>query len=763
MKHLFAILCIALCALSSVQAQKAPEGMKYQAVARNDAGEILALKSIELKISLYNPTNIQAAGYAEYHSVTTNEYGLFSITVGEGKSDMGSFEMIPWSTADIYMAVEIFDEKSSSFVTVSDNRLLTVPYAFHASTASALTNGETGRNVLPNWATSGNLAAGPKTPVLGTLDCEDLVIITNGNHKMIIDCKGNVSVLHSMTIEENFSVNGHTSIGGPVDLSGVVQIRDTLKVVGMAPTILTGSLLVEKNLTVNGKTELNDSMTVNSATELNDALTVNSTTELNDALTVNSTTALNDAVTVNGKFNVVHNDGGFVASLENTNDGEGDGLVIKLGKTHPRHNGSEVRVDIPGLGVYNTAISSTKTLVKDLIVSGGASFSAESFEQIGLDMLEAFENAIPIGSLADAASTACMATNDVIDDINTTLNLPYSFPAITVPSIYIPEDFIAPELPPDRIRLKGPTPLIPAIPNLFPAIPHIPCELLEADVIGWQLPNFSLEDVDQSLTNKNEYLSFTDAGDRQLGSVRAESIEDWCDRHLSPTYFLNLFNSFAGVTVVGIDPSQLAETIVKYGINGLAQISTLSDAYNSIGVEYSSGYGDYAEWLERRDINEEIRPGDIVGVVGGKISKDLTNAEQVMAISSKPIVLGNSPVADREHMGNKVAFMGQIPVKVIGQVSTGDFIVGKGEIPGYGVAIHPEDMTVDDFALAVGRSWDNLESDGAKMVNTVIGVHNGNNLNILKKYQERLDETDARLNSLEARLNSYFPAPVSND
>ena len=134
-----------------------------------------------------------------------------------------------------------------------------------------------------------------------------------------------------------------------------------------------------------------------------------------------------------------------------------------------------------------------------------------------------------------------------------------------------------------------------------------------------------------------------------------------------------------------------------------------------------------------------------------------------MAISSKPIVLGNSPVVDREHMGNKVAFMGQIPVKVIGQVSTGDFIVGKGEIPGYGVAIHPEDMTVDDFALAVGRSWDNLESDGAKMVNTVIGVHNGNNLNILKKYQERLDETDARLNSLEARLNSYVPAPVSND
>ena len=228
-------------------------------------------------------------------------------------------------------------------------------------------------------------------------------------------------------------------------------------------------------------------------------------------------------------------------------------------------------------------------------------------------------------------------------------------------------------------------------------------------------------------------------------------------------YFLNIFNSFAGVTVVGLDPTQLAETAIKYGINGLTQVANLADAYNSIGVEYSSGFGDYAEWLERLDSTEQIRPGDIVGVVSGKITKNLTNAEQVMAVSSKPIVLGNTPPEDKADMGNKIAFMGQIPVKVMGSVKTGDFIVGRGEVPGYGVAIHPEDMTVDDFRLAVGRSWETMESDGPKMVNTVVGVHNGNSLNILKKYQKRLDETDARLNALEGRLDMYFPAPTNND
>jgi hypothetical protein len=279
----------------------------------------------------------------------------------------------------------------------------------------------------------------------------------------------------------------------------------------------------------------------------------------------------------------------------------------------------------------------------------------------------------------------------------------------------------------------------------------------------WELPNFRLSSVPNSLTHENQYLQFTDKDDRQLGTVRAESIDQWCDRYLSLTYFLNIFNSFAGVTVIGLDPTQLAETAVKYGINGLAQVANLADAYNSIGVEYSSGFGDYAEWLERLDSTEQIRPGDIVGVVSGKITKDLTNAEQVMAVSSKPIVLGNTPPEDKADMGNKIAFMGQIPVKVMGSVKTGDFIVGRGEVPGYGVAIHPEDMTVDDFRLAVGRSWETMEGDGPKMVNTVVGVHNGNSLNILKKYQKRLDETDARLNSLEARLDMYFPAPTNND
>ena len=39
--------------------------------------------------------------------------------------------------------------------------------------------------------------------------------------------------------------------------------------------------------------------------------------------------------------------------------------------------------------------------------------------------------------------------------------------------------------------------------------------------------------------------------------------------------------------------------------------------------------------------------------------------------------------------------MGQIPVKVMGPVKAGDFIVAKGEVLGYGVAVKPENMSIE--------------------------------------------------------------------
>ena len=124
-----------------------------------------------------------------------------------------------------------------------------------------------------------------------------------------------------------------------------------------------------------------------------------------------------------------------------------------------------------------------------------------------------------------------------------------------------------------------------------------------------------------------------------------------------------------------------------------------------------------------------------------------------MAVSHSPIVLGNVPDKTRDYLGNNIAFIGQIPVKVMGPVKAGDFIVAKSNMPGYGVAVDPQNMRVEDFKLAVGRSWATDGNNGLKLVNTVVGVHNHNFLDLIKDLKEKVEENDSRLKIIEDKLN----------
>ncbi|MBI9042805.1 hypothetical protein, partial [Lutibacter sp.] len=301
---------------------------------------------------------------------------------------------------------------------------------------------------------------------------------------------------------------------------------------------------------------------------------------------------------------------------------------------------------------------------------------------------------------------------------------------LTLPRIYIP-GFTIPEIPIIPYNLGLPDPIIPRI-------PQIPT----AGLPSLTMPNVTAGVVSNSLTKENQYITFQDKDGRRTGTIRAQSTQDFRDNTvLDNVYLMNVMSSF-----VGID---LLDGVVA----GFTSISNLVDQFNKIGVEYSSGHGDYAEWLERVDVNEYLTAGDIVAVQGGKITRDLTNVEQIMVVSHKPIITGNIPEEGKNHLGNNVAFMGQIPVKVMGTVQSGDYIVASTEIKGYGVAIHPENMTADDFTLAVGRSWDTRTAGGPKMVNTVVGIHNGDWSAQVKEIEKSQNKLDSKIESLELKIN----------
>lgn len=77
MKHFILFIFIAFFAVNSFS-QALPKGMNYQAVARDQKGQVIANEDIELKIEL---TSLQSGHekiyYSESHNVTTNLLGLF--------------------------------------------------------------------------------------------------------------------------------------------------------------------------------------------------------------------------------------------------------------------------------------------------------------------------------------------------------------------------------------------------------------------------------------------------------------------------------------------------------------------------------------------------------------------------------------------------------------------------------------------------------------------------------------------------------------
>jgi len=167
----------------------------------------------------------------------------------------------------------------------------------------------------------------------------------------------------------------------------------------------------------------------------------------------------------------------------------------------------------------------------------------------------------------------------------------------------------------------------------------------------------------------------------------------------------------------------------------------LYDLFSTLGVTYESNGADYAEWLERMPDQRDMSFGEVVGVIGGKISLDTKGADHLMVISKSPMVLGNSPAENKEHLYEKVAFMGQIPVKVIDEVNIGDYILPTGNNDGFAIAVHPDQMQVGDYGRIIGVAWE--ASGDAKMnyINTAVGI-NSNDLS------QKLDDLNAKVDNI---------------
>ncbi|HKC24363.1 MAG TPA: hypothetical protein VKF32_06455 [Thermoanaerobaculia bacterium] len=180
------------------------------------------------------------------------------------------------------------------------------------------------------------------------------------------------------------------------------------------------------------------------------------------------------------------------------------------------------------------------------------------------------------------------------------------------------------------------------------------------------------------------------------------------------------------------------------------------------GIQLTSGAADYAEWLPRAGRTETIAPGDIVGIAGGGVSKKTRGAAHVMVASTGPIVAGNDPGKDARDGQVPVAFLGQVVVRVRGDVHAGDLILPSGEEDGSGAAIAPDKIDPEEFQEIVGQAWNDAPGRGLHEVRIAVGLaqHDPTVQRLAereKMWREKVLALEERVNALEGILSASLP------
>ena len=127
------ILLILLCLPFIGFAQSVPQGINYQAVARDANGDVMMNQVLTIQFSIISDIINSTISWQETHQDTTNDYGLFTAIIGKGATTNGgssaTFDLIDWASSTHFLKVEM------NGVDMGTTQLMSVPYSLYTETA----------------------------------------------------------------------------------------------------------------------------------------------------------------------------------------------------------------------------------------------------------------------------------------------------------------------------------------------------------------------------------------------------------------------------------------------------------------------------------------------------------------------------------------------------------------------------------------------------------------------------------------------------
>ncbi len=154
------IIAILFLTVTGGYSQNVPQGINYQAIALDALGNTINNTAISIRIGILSGSSTGTLEWQETHLDTTNQFGLFHLTIGQGTStgagSVAAFNLINWGATVKYLKVEMDATGGSSYTLMDNSQLLSVPYALYAQ-KSGSTNNPVSLNDLTDADTTGTL------------------------------------------------------------------------------------------------------------------------------------------------------------------------------------------------------------------------------------------------------------------------------------------------------------------------------------------------------------------------------------------------------------------------------------------------------------------------------------------------------------------------------------------------------------------------------------------------------------------------------
>ena len=136
MKKLLTILFTFLITWAVAQV---PQGVGYQGVATDANGIELVNQSISIRASVLSGSATGNIEWEETHATTTDTFGLFTLTIGQGTSTTNgvqtNFADISWGTNTHFLKIEMDVTGGTNYSFMGTNQMMSVPYALYAENA----------------------------------------------------------------------------------------------------------------------------------------------------------------------------------------------------------------------------------------------------------------------------------------------------------------------------------------------------------------------------------------------------------------------------------------------------------------------------------------------------------------------------------------------------------------------------------------------------------------------------------------------------